>query len=382
MEEGGAEDSKHRAMRMRKMAALDKQANSAKSRLTMRKIVSEQLSHPLLEQMRSKELTLNPLADEEDEFDDAARRVATHLTDVQQWMLSEGGVIGDGSASDGAAQVEDEATLALRRAASLAAAAETSPDETSEAGVADLVALKAVVVDHDMTADGSGLDADEFVAALGQLWTSHSHQDLMHLFMQIDADSDGRVTWQELLTFLLQKDQEGDENDINRFVRDLDTPAPAAGSAHAQPISQLVPLPDKEKYLSIGRDATMRVWQYDTCAYSRTVALPEKCWINAAAYCETHRRLALASAHSKLFIFDTNSMRPQKTWRLKTVGTAVCVVEQAEVSSAWAGCLVLGDKDGMVYVYDWEKILAGELVVRHEVSESGEEAARMWRHEV
>ena len=189
----------------------------------------------------------------------------------------------------------------------------------------------------------------------------------MQLFIQIDADSDGRVTWEELLTFLLQKEQAGDDNEINRFVRDLDKPPPAAGLAHSAPITQLVSLPDKDKYLSIGRDATLRMWQADTLAHTRTIAMPEKCWLNAAAYCEKHRRLAMCSAHSKLFIYDTNSMRVQRTWRLKTVGSALCVIEQPELSSAWASSLVLGDTDGMIYVYDWGQLLLGTLTVRYEV---------------
>ena len=131
-------------------------------------------------------------------------------------------------------------------------------------------------------------------------------------------------------------------------------------------MSQLVALPDKDKYVSVGRDATLRLWQADTLAHARTVPLPEKCWFNAAAYSETHKRLALCSAHSKLFLFDTSSMRPQRTWRLKTVGTALCVVEQPELASVWAGCLVLADTHGSVFVYDWDALLRGELRARYE----------------
>ena len=359
MEASSVEEDKHRAMRMRKMRALEQQADSAKARLAMRKMVSERLSHPLLEQMRSSEFSSNPLADDERELDANTQRLAGHLSEVQKWLISEGGVVDE----------PEPVVLSREEAdAALAAAAATTGDESSEEGIADLVALKAVVVDNDLTADGSGLDADEFVAALGKLWTSHSQQELMRLFMQIDADSDGRVTWQELLTFLLQKDQVGDDNEINRFMRDLDrSPPPPAGCSHAAPVTQILSIPDKDKYLTVGRDATMRLWQTDTLAHARTLQLPEKCWLNDAAYCETHRRVALASAHSKLLIFDTNTMRLQKAWRLTTVATAICIIEQPELSNAWAGSLVLGDKDGKVFVYDWDRILKHELIARYEV---------------
>ena len=34
-----------------------------------------------------------------------------------------------------------------------------------------------------------------------------SRKGLQRLFMQVDANSDGTVTWEELVTFLLLKDQ-------------------------------------------------------------------------------------------------------------------------------------------------------------------------------
>ena len=49
-----------------------------------------------------------------------------------------------------------------------------------------------------------------------------------------------------------------------------------------------------------------------------------------------------------------------QTWRLPTVGTALAIVEAAELSLAWSSSLVLGDKDGAVYAYDWETLLEGK----------------------
>ena len=120
------------------------------------------------------------------------------------------------------------------------------------------------------------------------------------------------VTWEELLTFLLQKNQAGDEGDNNRFLRDFEQPTPPTGASHSQPMSHLIRMSDKDKYLSIGRDATLRIWQTGTPHLTRVITMPEKCWINAVAYCTSNHRLALATAHSKLLIYDTNAFqRPQ-----------------------------------------------------------------------
>ena len=50
-------------------------------------------------------------------------------------------------------------------------------------------------------------------------------------------------------------------------------------------------------------------------------------------------------------LFDTTALRQQRTWRLPTVATALCVVEQPDVSKEWACCLVIGEKHGAVKVH-------------------------------
>ena len=176
------------------------------------------------------------------------------------------------------------------------------------------------------------------------------------------------VTWEELLTFLLQKNQAGDESDNNRFTRDLEQEIPPPGASHAAPISQIFRMADKDKYISVGRDSTLRIWQAGTLHLSRVVTLPEKCWVNAAAYSPSDHRLALATAHSKLMIYDTNSFqRPQRVWRLPTAGTTLCLVEQPELSAAWTCALLLGDKEGKCSIYDWQELLEGKFAPRHEV---------------
>ena len=177
------------------------------------------------------------------------------------------------------------------------------------------------------------------------MWTDSTPTELNRLFMQIDADSDGRVTWEELLTFLLQKNEAEGESEKNSFIYDLEQVAAPPNVAHSTGMTQLITMADKEKYLSIGRDATLKFWNFGTMQHARTVSLPEKSWVNAACYCASCSRLALATAHSKLLIFDTNTLRVQqgaasKGWRLPTVGTALCLVEWQELSVAWQSSLL------------------------------------------
>jgi len=52
--------------------------------------------------------------------------------------------------------------------------------------------------------DGSGaLDIDEFCPTVRALFGNSSNEFLQHLFMKIDANSDGNVSYDEFLSFML-----------------------------------------------------------------------------------------------------------------------------------------------------------------------------------
>jgi hypothetical protein len=125
---------------------------SGRSCKALRKMVSEALGHDILRQFRSRDIRSNPLVDGDGggEEDDCGDRTGTRP--------------GSG--------------------------------EAVEEGVAEIVALKNHVMDNDV--DGSGaLDEHEFLATIGALWTEWDASSLTRLFMQVDANSDGVVSWQE-----------------------------------------------------------------------------------------------------------------------------------------------------------------------------------------
>lgn len=323
------------AKRFAKREMLARQTSGAKARTMLRRLVAERLSHPLLEQIKSSGFDDNPL-EEEDEPD---YRPPPSLA---KWMA------------------EVSQTDAAEESPAPAVPAMGSIGE-GEQGISELVALKRHL-ENDV-AYSDGLTVGEFVRALSQVWTLRSPQELRRLFMQIDADSDGRVTWEELLTFLLQRDKGGDD-DSNRYLPSTDALPNPGTAAHTAPVSHIVPLPDKDKYVTLGRDATLRLWSRGRLEHTKTLALAEKGWAHAAVYCPAHRRLVIATAHSRLLMMDMTTLRPQRAWRLPTVATALCLIEQPDVSKDWACCLAVADQNGNLEVHDLDELVASRLQAR------------------
>ena len=70
-----------------------------------------------------------------------------------------------------------------------------------------LMELKAAFERAD-TDQGGSLDMEEFLEAFGEvLGKNLTHEQLTHLFMKIDANSDGSVDWDEFTNYMLLETQ-------------------------------------------------------------------------------------------------------------------------------------------------------------------------------
>ena len=110
---------------------------------------------------------------------------------------------------------------------------------------------------------------------------------------------------------MLLKDQVNDDAAHNKYL-------PPSGSGnnqkgvppselHAGPITQLLYLPEmyKDKYLSVSKDNTLKLWRTRTLQHMRTMHLGEATgWINASLHLPDVKRFVLASALGKLLSVD------------------------------------------------------------------------------
>ena len=310
-EHGAAESGRRASRRM----ALARQTGRLASRQVLRREVAEQLGRKILDDFKSSEFDSNPLADVPEPSGDPTG------AQTLQWGAHD--------------------------------------DEVGQS-VEELVALKARVM-HGHEPDEDGLDEGQFIRAVGQLWKSHSKRALSRLFMQIDANSDGRVSWEELITFLLLKDQTSDESALNKFLPPLRHEMQrTTDAAHTAPISHLLHLEDKDRYATLSKDSTLRLWHCGSLLHARTILLPEAGWVTDAAYVPAFKRLAVASAHSKLTLYDATSFRLLHSWRLKSVPQSLCSLEQPSAAE-WPACLLVGDQAGMLHVLEWAALTTGRL---------------------
>ena len=140
-----------------------------------------------------------------------------------------------------------------------------------------LMELKAAFERAD-TDQGGSLDMEEFLEAFGGvLGENLTTTQLIHLFMKIDANSDGSVDWDEFTQFMLLENQAAaDMSDRSFAVRYMEQDPrlcdPNPKSVHHRDMIEQILLIGKgtqqEKLVTSARDGTVRVWLCTTAPLS------------------------------------------------------------------------------------------------------------------
>ena len=111
----------------------------------------------------------------------------------------------------------------------------------------------------------AGLSPAQFVAEFGRLCGEEKAPQLSQLFMRIDCNSDGRVTWDEFLSYVMLQDTSRArplprELAWSKFAPQEPSAEPAPGQVHRDAISHVLHLPKAQSYVTCAADSTLRVW--------------------------------------------------------------------------------------------------------------------------
>ena len=203
-------------------------------------------------------------------------------------------------------------------------------DGKSEAGSVEdrinlhqLMELKAAFDRADIDGGGS-LDMDEFLEAFGEvLGKNLTHEQLTHLFMKIDANSDGSVDWDEFTNYMLLETQAAsDMSDRSYQVKYQDAFDKNLGPVWVDPnpksvhhrdmISGMLPIPKQEKFVTHSRDGTVRVWHAGTLAHQRTLRVVHDGRVSTSQvtdckYFSQTNRLVVSSIDRVVTFYDAGS---------------------------------------------------------------------------
>lgn len=220
---------------------------------------------------------------------------------------------------------------------------------------------------------------DEFVTAFegvlgtkrasdGTTETLFDRQQLRRLFMKVDANSDGTIDWDEFSSYMLLENQGTsvmrDSETRYEYVEQEFPDACPEAVAHKEPIANLKGPILGDRYLSAGRDGTVKMWNCADLSVHRSLRVGSA-WVTDVAYLPRSHKIVVSSFNRSLQLYEVSEKMelvgalndlehiPMSldTWRPEKKGSELLVFGD---SGGYIQLLSLTDKpeDDMVNVHD------------------------------
>lgn len=200
--------------------------------------------------------------------------------------------------------------------------------------------------------DGSGeLDMDEFCTKLGpHLGTNLTRQQVSQLFMKIDADAGGTVDWDEFTNYMFleraQTTGDGATENWRLFPQDFKIKSEASCAHHDQvdSIAFCAPL---DKYITCGRDGSLRMWSAGDVKHFKTVNNGAS-WITDSTYMPLSRKLVVTTVDRSISYYDVNRASYDLVGRVYASGTMGVPMTLNVLSNDSGERVIYGDSQGNV----------------------------------
>lgn len=221
-----------------------------------------------------------------------------------------------------------------------------------------LVEAKKAFMSGSQLAEGE-LTPDEFIDAFEPL-VQLSREELGRLFMKIDHNSDGLVSWLEFVSFMFLNVKGAEaskliEGALHHYVPHTPVSQGPGPHAHREAITRILYISAKNHYVSVSRDGTLRVWDATTLDHVTTVT-NSAAWINDAVCLSdpSITKLAVAASDRTLSLYELSAADSRKKYalhgRMTLPDLALCLAYWVE--GADTPVLACGDDTGCVSVYD------------------------------
>ena len=179
--------------------------------------------------------------------------------------------------------------------------------------------------DRADTDHGGSLDIEEFLEAFGDvLGKNLTREQLTHLFMKIDANSDGSVDWDEFTNFMLLENQAAadmsDRSYSERLTEDDPNGDPNPKHLHHRDMMDgILHLTKQEKLVTNSRDGTVRVWSAANFSHIKTVRVSRDSWLTNTCHFEQSNRVAVSSIDRSVSFYDASTFElTGQLWGLDT----------------------------------------------------------------
>lgn len=225
---------------------------------------------------------------------------------------------------------------ALRKNLLLSEQEEDDDDEGSGISLDQILELKKRFETADVDGGGS-LDMEEFVDAFGSIINkdgSMTQDQIGRLFMQIDANSDGGIDWNEFSTYMLMESESSRTlitKKVGNFFLQDNIGQRQEGDVWHRDFADCICLePQGPQYLTSAKDGSLRIWAASSMQ-EKTIPLKQS-WIMHMCYLpsEPSARIAITTADGRIWFYDIHTWEPSFVVNVPSPALCICTWKALE----------------------------------------------------
>jgi len=253
--------------------------------------------------------------------------------------------------------------------------------DLSSLSLSDLCILNVAFQAADVDNSGA-LDMQEFINAFLPLLAAGAG-DLHLMFMRIDADCDGTITWEEFLSFIVMQDDGAIQLETESSRKLFQYPSIADNAlqivGHKEVAAGFICFDEVDKYLSYSRKGDLLVWWPDAIdgvkirspkAYQTDLSFIVGL-IHVAKFGHSDR-FAVCAANKRLLFLDLirDSFKVVGQLVLDISPLSICMIAiKGDTESSNESMIAFGDDFGSIHLYDADKLV--HIASRHELTANG-----------
>ncbi|XP_012610384.2 EF-hand calcium-binding domain-containing protein 8 [Microcebus murinus] len=214
--------------------------------------------------------------------------------------------------------------------------------------------------------DSTGaLDMDTFIKAMKKVLSGASEDTLKALFLKVDSDCNGFVTWEKYMDYMMHEFQGKEEMRKNQYRLHFILPMTVIPLNHGCEIVKVEFLTRRFKkvgcFLTVTKDGTLQFWS-ESFLLIKSFWLhqqlhSQQLWVTDMVCLHNNNLVAVATAEQKIEFFDISNYQCVRAFTFADLDSCVLVMDYW--SDYHRGVFCYGDTKGNVIIFTSENVTDG-----------------------
>ncbi|KAK7807402.1 hypothetical protein U0070_025034, partial [Myodes glareolus] len=217
------------------------------------------------------------------------------------------------------------------------------------------------------TDETGALNKEGFIRIMKKMLSSMSEEMLEVLFLKVDSDCNGFVTWQKYVDYMMREFQGKEEMRKSQYRLRFHLPMTVIPLHHGSEIVKVAFIVQRFKkmgsFMTVTKDGILKFWS-ETFSIMNSFRLSQiqqssrqKIWVVDMVYIHNMNLIAVASTEQKIEFFDISNHKCVRAFTFIDLDSCVMVMDYW--SDYHKGVFCYGDTKGNVVIFMSDNVAGG-----------------------